>query len=149
MRGERRRALVIVYADFTCPRCAVAAERLRAAPVRTCFRHLAISARHPRALPLPTPSEAAALQGAFWELHDAIYAGQGRSTTRTSGRTPSASGLDIARFDADRRGEEVAARVAGDVRSALRAGAATTPTLVVDGRSSAGAPDAALLASLR
>jgi len=149
VRGVAGAPLVIVYADFTCPRCAVAAARLRAAPVRTCFRHFALKARHPRAVPLAHAVEAAARQGAFWELHDAIYSGQGRIDDPHLWAHAERLGLDVDRFEADRRGPEVAARVVADVRSALRAGAATTPTLVVGSTLHAGATDAALLASLR
>ncbi len=78
VRGDPGAPLVIVFADFTCPRCAVAAERLQAAPVRTCFRHFALRARHPRALATALAAEAAARQGAFWPFHDALYADQGR-----------------------------------------------------------------------
>jgi predicted DsbA family dithiol-disulfide isomerase len=39
-------------------------------------------------------------------------------------------GLDVARFDADRRSDGVAERVARDVREAMRAGVTTTPALL-------------------
>ena len=57
-------------------------------------------------------------------------------------------GLDLARFDADRRDEEVAARITADFRGGVRAGVPTTPTLFHDGVLHAGRPDAALLARL-
>jgi protein-disulfide isomerase len=46
----------------------------------------------------------------------------------------------VARFDADRRSEAVAARVKAHFRGGIRAGVATTPTLFVDGRRHAGRP---------
>ena len=149
VRGDAGAPLVIVYADFTCPRCALAAERLRDAPLRTCFRHFAIRSRHARAVPLAHAAEAAARQGAFWELHDAVYAEAGRFDDPHLWAHAERLGLDVERFDADRRSEDVAQRVARDVHSALRAGAAATPTLVVRGELHSGPPDAALLASLR
>jgi protein-disulfide isomerase len=148
VRGDPSAPLVIVYADFTCPRCAVAAQRLREAPLRTCFRHFAIGARHPRAVPLARATEAAARQGAFWELHDAIYDGGGRFDDPHLWGFAQQIGLDVERLDADRRADDVAERVARDVRSALRCGAATTPALVIAGVLHHGPPDAALLASL-
>src|SRR3954471_2104114 len=78
VRGPAGAPVVLVYADFTCPRCAVAHERLRDAPVRRVFRHLALRARHPRAIALARAAEATAAQGAFWPFHDALYADQGR-----------------------------------------------------------------------
>jgi len=70
--------LIVVYADFTCPRCAVVHARLQHAPVRRVFRHLALKAKHPRAVALARAAEAAAAQNAFWPFHDALYADQGR-----------------------------------------------------------------------
>jgi protein-disulfide isomerase len=145
VRGPEGAPLVIVYADFTCPQCAVAAERLRAAPVRTCFRHFAVRARHPRAVPLAHMLEAASRQGGFWDLHDAVYADQGRIDDPHIWAHAERLGLDLGRLEAERRDPAVIELVEGDVRSALRAGAATTPTLFVDGVLHAGAPDPDLL----
>ena len=121
--------LVIVYADYTCPRCAVAHERLAAAPVRRVFRHLALKARHPRAVPVARAAEAAALQGAFWAFHDALYADQGRQDDPHLWTLAERFSLDVERFEADRRSEAVAARVEAQTREAVRAGAMVTPTI--------------------
>jgi protein-disulfide isomerase len=127
-RGPEDAPLVVVYADFTCPHCAVAHAWLREADVRTVFRHFALKAKHPRAVPLALAAEAAAAQGAFWAFHDALYADQGRTDDPHLWARAQELGLDIARFDADRRGEAAASRVRRDVREALAAGAAQTPT---------------------
>jgi len=129
IRGPADAPLIVFYADFACPRCAVAHERLRAAPVRVAFRHLALRAKHERAVPLARAAEAAALQGAFWELCDSLYADQGHVDDPHLWARAAALGLDVTRFEADRRSPEVAERVARDVRDALRAGATGTPTL--------------------
>jgi protein-disulfide isomerase len=127
-RGPGDGPLVIVYADFTCPHCAVAHAWLRGAPVRTVFRHFALKAKHPRAVPLALAAEAAAAQGAFWAFHDALYADQGRIDDPHLWARAQALGLDMERFEADRRDEPAAARVRRDVREALAAGVAQTPT---------------------
>jgi protein-disulfide isomerase len=131
VRGEGR--LVVFYGDFACPFCAVADARLRDRDVRRVFRHFALRAKHPRALALAHAAEAAALQGSFWAFHDSLYADQGRLDDPHLWERAAALGLDIDRFESDRRSEAVAERVARDVRDAMRAGIVTTPTLVVDG----------------
>jgi len=142
VRGEPDAPLVVVYADFTCPRCAVAHERLRDAPVRRVFRHLALKAKHPRAVAVARAAEAAAAQGAFWPFHDALYADQGRQEDPHLWALAERLGLDLDRFEADRRGDETAARVERDTREALRAGAMHTPTLFLpDGERVDGVPD--------
>ena len=150
VRGAHRRdaPLVLLYGDFACPRCALAHERLREVPVRLVFRHFALKAKHARAVPLAHAAEAAARQGAFWPFADALYADQGRLDDPHVWARCERLGLDLERFEVDRRSAAVAERVQRDVREGLRAGAATTPTLWVDGAVHAGAPDAALLARL-
>jgi protein-disulfide isomerase len=127
VRGDG--ALVVFYADLTCPRCAVEHQRLHAEGARVVFRHLALRARHPRALALAHAAEAAAAQGAFWDFADATYADQGRLEDPHLWERAGGLGLDVERFDADRRSDAVAARVQRDVKDALRAGATGTPTL--------------------
>jgi protein-disulfide isomerase len=131
VRGPDGAPLVLFYGDFACPKCAVAHERLRAAPVRVAFRHLALRARHPRAIALAQATEAAAAQGAFWELVDGLYADQGRLEDPHLWARVEALGLDLDRFEQDRRSEPVAERVRRDVTDALRAGATGTPTVWV------------------
>jgi protein-disulfide isomerase len=147
-RGDAGDPLVVVYADFTCPHCAVAAARLAGLPVRHVFRHFALSAKHPRSVALAHAAEAAGRQGAFWEMHDSLFADQGRLDDPHLWDRARSLDLDVDRIEADRRGEEVAARVAADVRGGLRAGVATTPTLFVEGEMHPGPPSRELLGRL-
>ena len=57
-------------------------------------------------------------------------------------------GLDLERFERDRRSAEVAERVERDFRSGVRAGVVTTPTQFVDGVAHPGVPDGELVARL-
>ena len=125
--------MAIVYADFECPYCAALESRLRALPVRTVFRHFPVRASHPRALPAACAAEAAGLQGAFWPMHDALFDDPARLEDPHLWARAERLGLDVARFDADRRSEAVTARVAAAFRGGVRAGVATTPTVVVPG----------------
>jgi protein-disulfide isomerase len=97
------------------------------------FRHFALRAKHPRAVALAHAVEAAAAQGAFWELVDALYADQGRLEDPHLWERCEALGLDLDRFEVDRRSPAVAERVRRDVTDALRAGATATPTVWVAG----------------
>ena len=86
---------------------------------------------HPRAHPAACAAEAAHEQGAFWEMHDALFADQGRLEDPHLWARAERLGLDVARFDADRRGERVSLRVRDDFRAGVRAGVVTTPTIFV------------------
>jgi protein-disulfide isomerase len=139
--GDEGGPLVVFYGDFACPRCAVEARRLREAGTGVVFRHFALKAKHQRAVALAQAAEAADRQGAFWAFHDALYADQGRIDDPHLWARAQALGLDLERFEADRRDAAIAERVRRDVRDALRAGATTTPTLFtwpVEPRSGAG-----------
>jgi protein-disulfide isomerase len=133
VRGPQDAPLVVFYGDFACPRCAVEARRLYDAGARVAFRHFALKAKHERAVPLALAAEAAARQDAFWSFHDALYADQGRIDDPHLWARITALGLDLERFERDRRDPAIAERVRRDVRDALRAGATTTPVLFTDG----------------
>ena len=112
------------------------------------FRHFPVVSKHPRARVLAAAAEAAALQGAFWEFHDSLYADQGRLDDPHLWDRVRRLGLDLDRFEHDRRGEEVEARVQRDFKTGIRAGVMTTPTLVVEGVAHPGVPEPELLARL-
>ena len=149
LRGPHGAPVVIVYADFECPWCAALELRLRDAPVRVCFRHFPVRAKHPRSWPAAQAAEAADAQGAFWPMHDSLFDDQGRLEDPHLWARASSLGLDLARFDADRRSDAVAERVREHFRGGIRAGVATTPTLFADGVRHAGRPGPELWTALR
>jgi protein-disulfide isomerase len=129
VRGPETEPVVFFYGDFACPRCAIQARRLQAADARVVFRHFALKAKHQRAVALALAAEAAAGQGAFWAFHDSLYVDQGHTDDPHLWARIEALGLDLDRFEQDRRDEATAQRVRRDVRDALRAGATTTPAI--------------------
>jgi protein-disulfide isomerase len=124
----------IEYADFECPYCAAMSARLAETTCRLVFRHLPVRSSHPRAWPAACAAEAAALQGRFWEMHDLLFADQGRLEDPHLWQRAETLGLDLARFERDRRSPGVEARVKRDFRSGVRAGVVTTPTVFAEGR---------------
>jgi protein-disulfide isomerase len=148
VRGREDAPLVILYADFSCPHCVLANQRLSGLRLRLAFRHFALRARHPRALALAHAAEAAGCQGRFWEMYEALFDDPGRLDDPHLWARARRLGLDLDRFERDRRGPAVAERVRRDVQGALRAGVTTTPTLFAAGRLHPGAPGAQLLDAL-
>ena len=123
--------LVVLYADFECPHCAGLHARLHALAIRLCFRHFPVRSSHPRAWPTAQAAEAAALQGRFWEMHDALFADPARLEDPHLWDRARRLGLDLARFDDDRRSDDVLERVRRDFRTGVKAGVVTTPTAFV------------------
>lgn len=126
--GEGEEGL-IVYADLGCPHCAGAWQRLRERPGRLVFRHFPVASKHPRSPALHTAAEAAARQGRFFEMVDSLYADRGRVDDPHLWQRAEQLELDLERFEADRRSEEVQARVKRDFRAGIRAGVTSTPAL--------------------
>jgi protein-disulfide isomerase len=148
VRGPADAFVVIEYGDYECPYCARADMLLAELPVTRVFRHFPVVSKHPRARVLAHAAEAAALQGAFWEMHDSLFGNQGRLDDPHLWERAERFGLDLDRFEADRRSEAVAARVDRDFREGVRAGIMTTPTLFADGVQHPGVPDVELLRRL-
>ena len=136
LRGEGPEA--IVYADFGCPHCAGVWPRIRELPLQLCFRHFPLAAKHPRAPVLHAAAEAAAAQGAFWEMCDSLFADRGRVDDPHLWERAERFGLDLDRFEGDRRSDRVAARVRRDFESGLRAGVSGTPAAFIAGAEARG-----------
>lgn len=137
VRGADDAPLLIEYGDLECAYCAALHSRLQElrarVPLRVVYRHFPVRSAHPRAWAAACAAEAAALQGRFWEMHDAILADQGHMEDPHLWSLAERLGLDVARFDADRRGEQVSERVQRDFMGGVRAGVVTTPTVFNDG----------------
>jgi protein-disulfide isomerase len=148
VRGAEGAPLVVVYGDYECPFCAALEVRLAGLPIRVAFRQFPVRGAHPRAFAAACAAEAAGRQGAFWPMHDALFADQGRLEDPHLWARAERLGLDLARFEADRRDDAIAARITADFRGGVRAGVPTTPTMFLDGERHAGRPDDALLERL-
>jgi len=147
IRGpEKAPVTVVEYGDFECPYCGLAEPAVREllsdfGDVRYVWRHLPLTDVHPHAQLAAEASEAAAKQGAFWELHDLLLEHQGALTMRDLIGYASSLSLDTERFIVDLRKHVGAARVAEDTDSADLSGVSGTPTFFVNGMRHYGAYD--------
>ncbi|MFL6057190.1 MAG: Na+/H+ antiporter NhaA, partial [Actinoallomurus sp.] len=148
IRGPAKDALVTVveYGDFECPYCGQAEPVVREllagyGDVRYVWRHLPLRDVHPNAQLAAEASEAAAAQGAFWEMHDILMDHQGDLRVRDLIGYAEQVGVDVERFSRDLREHAGAARVAEDVESADLSGVSGTPTFFINGRRHHGAYD--------
>jgi Na+/H+ antiporter NhaA len=138
---------LIEYGDFECPYCGRAEPVVRALltsfgdDVRYVWRHLPLNDVHRSAQLTAEATEAAHVQGAFWEMYDALLAHPDALTPQEIGRLAEELGLDVERFWAELRDHKYASRVAEDVASADASGVAGTPTFFINGRRHQGAYD--------
>jgi protein-disulfide isomerase len=105
------------------------------------WRHLPLNDVHPNAQMAAEAAEAAAGQGAFWDMNDKLLRHQDELTPRDLGRYAEELGLDVERFWDELDRHEHAQRVEEDVASADASGVAGTPSFFIDGRRHQGAYD--------
>jgi protein-disulfide isomerase len=139
---------VVEYGDFECRYCGRAEHLIRQllaehGDVRYVWRHLPLADVHPHAQLAAEAAEAAAVQGAFWEMHDLLIEHQDALRMPDLVRYAAELGLDVERFRDDLRRHVGAVRVAEDVDSADLSGVSGTPTFFINGRRHHGAYDSA------
>jgi protein-disulfide isomerase len=121
--------VLIVYADLGCPHCAAAWAEISQREATIVFRHFPVASKHPRSPALHAAAEAAAGQGRFFEMVDSLYADRSHVDDPHLWQRVERMGLDLERFEDERRSEAVAARVRRDFESGIRAGVTSTPAL--------------------
>jgi protein-disulfide isomerase len=154
IRGAEDAPVTLVeYGDYECPYCGRAEVVVRELllsfgdDLRYVWRHLPLNDVHPNAQLAAEAAEAAAVQGAFWEMHDQLLGNQAEMAPRDLGRYAEELGLDTDRFREELRRHEHADRVADDVGTADASGAAGTPSFFINGKRHHGAYDITTLSS--
>ncbi len=154
VRGNPDAPLTLVeYGDFECPFCSRATGSIDQVrdhfgdQLRYVWRHLPLERVHPRAFDAARASEAAALQGKFWELAREMFAHPDDLEWSDIYRYAVAAGIDIERFDKDVRvhASKVLHRVQDDAQDAEVMDLNSTPTFFVNGKRHKGPWDAASL----
>ena len=154
IRGPQDAPVTVVeYGDFECPYCGQAEPVVREllaghGDVRYVWRHLPLNDVHPHAQLAAEAAEAAAEQGAFWEMHDLLLDHQDELRAADLIGYADELGLDVERFrDAPPRARAGAARIAEDVDCADLSSVSGTPTFFVNGRRHYGAYDIGTLSA--
>jgi Na+/H+ antiporter NhaA len=142
---------LVEYGDFECPFCSRATgaiDEVRAHfgnELRYVWRHLPLERVHPRAFDTARASEAAALQGKFWEMAHELFEHQDDLEWSDMYRYAVVIGCDIEQFDHDVRVDpsKVLHRVQDDAQDAELMDLNSTPTFFVNGKRHKGPWDAA------
>jgi len=150
---------LVEYGDYQCPHCAAADPIVRAVQqalgndLRFVFRNFPLAEMHPAAEPAAEFAEGAAVQGKFWEAHDAIFAWSRRHGPPSLGSEAFAAiatslQLDGAQLAADVENHRYLQRIRDDFNGGVRSGVNGTPSFFINGARFDGAP-ADLEAALR
>ncbi|MBI1957276.1 MAG: DsbA family protein [Candidatus Niyogibacteria bacterium] len=143
LRGATTSTVTLAeYSDFQCPACGAWEPQLQeivrdyGERIRFIYRHFPLP-QHAQAELAAYASEAAGLQGKFWEMHDVIFERQrdwadnrnARDIFMDAART---LGLDMAKFANDLDSDTVRSEVDKDKKSGLAAQVNATPTFFVN-----------------
>lgn len=144
-RGDANAVVTLEeFGDFECPPCASLHAELKQVEaeygtrLRVVFRHLPLP-MHKHAEAAARASEAAALQGRFWEMHDRLYETQDEWNASCDVQQVFKGyarnmGLDVDRFTKDMDAESISERIRLDQQRAESIQLASTPTLFINGR---------------
>ena len=140
---------LVVFESFQCPHCQRFAgalprlEREFGDRLVVVFKHYPLSSRcnerlhvdmQPDACEIAWAAEAAHRQSRFWAFHDAMLAAGRDADANTIERAARGAGLELARFETDRRSAAVRERVAADIELGNDLGIPGTPAVYLDGR---------------
>ncbi len=136
---------LVEYSDFQCPACKIReplVEKLLQEfgnHIQFVYRHMPLSF-HANSNLAAQATEAAGLQGKFWEMHDIIFENQedwsvlsNSDFIETVSTYAEEIGLDVAQFNSDLESSEVEDAVDDDKEGALEAGVNATPTFFLNG----------------
>jgi protein-disulfide isomerase len=148
--GPRDAPITLVeYGDYECPDCFNAVpviQEVRKAlgdRLRIIFRHYPQSSIHPHASTAAEAAEAAAEQGKFWEMHQALFKHQKELGTLDLSHLALTLGLEIYQFETSRTRDKHLRRIQADFESGQRSGVKGTPTFFINGRKYVGPTTAA------
>lgn len=144
VKGNPEAKLTIVeYSDLQCPACYAYYPVVKQLienygdDIRVVYRHFPLSQIHPNAELAAKATEAAGLQGKFWEMHDKLFDEQ-YAWANLSNAKEAFTGyaqelnLDVDRFSADLEGKDVERAVEEDYQSGNASNVSGTPTFFVN-----------------
>lgn len=146
IRGAATGKVTLVeFGDFQCPACGAYEPIVRqvtganSADLKIVFKHFPLVQIHQNALLSAKASEAAGLQGKFWEMHDMLYDKQGEWANNLNSRDifngyAQALGLDMQKFAQDIDSQQVQDKILNEYKEGVSLGVQGTPTFFVNGK---------------
>jgi len=146
--NEAARITLVEFADFQCPACKayqpfvaqLLADKEVGPQVKLLFKHFPLSI-HKNAIAAARASEAAGIQGKFWEYHDLLYEKQEEWAELPAldaekmfvGYADSLK-LDKSKFELDLKSDVLAEKVTSQVSEGASAGVLGTPSFFINGK---------------
>jgi len=149
MMGSSTAAVTVEeFADYQCGACSSTHPVMKALQsayagnrnFRFVFRHYPLSIPgHDKAYNAAVATEAAGLQGKFWQMQDLLFRNQAAWTANPNylqmwEEYATSIGMDLARFKADMDGSATKNRVEADLARGRGLGVSSTPTVYINGQ---------------
>lgn len=142
--GTATKVVLVEYGDFQCPACGAYEPIVQSilkkhpADVQFVFRHFPLTQVHKNGLLAAKISEAASIQGKFWEMHDSIYAHQKDWSDSLNAKEillgyAKDLGLDTSKMETDLNGSTIEEKIMGQAKEGVKIGVNSTPTFFVNG----------------
>lgn len=130
---------LVEYGDYECPYCGKAYPQVKQIKeqlgkyIRIVFRNFPLTKIHPNAFAAAVATEAAAIQGKFWDMHNIIFENQKTLSDDFLIELAGRIDLDVKRFKEDIKKVALIDKVEKDFESGLRSGVNRTPSFFING----------------
>ena len=130
---------VVMFTDFQCPGCAGVHPILKSIvmefgnSVRLVVRDFPLTSIHENAFNAAVAAGAAEKQGKYFEFADLLYNNQDSLDSESLSRFADQAGLNLSRFERDRKNPQLAAEVEKDIADGKNYGVSGTPSVFVNG----------------
>ena len=131
---------LVEYGNFDCSHCRSAAQIVRAlqnefeGKLRRVYRHFPRRTMHSFSVRAAEAAEAAAIQGKFWQMHEALLSRRDPLSEGGLLACAAAIELNLPQFLHNLEESSLRERVEQDFRSGVQSGVASTPTFFINGR---------------
>jgi uncharacterized membrane protein/predicted DsbA family dithiol-disulfide isomerase len=140
---------MVVFSSFQCPACKSFVELMRDVrrrypdQVSIVFKHFPLGREcnpilkremQPRACAAAFAAEAALQQNVFWQYHDRLFASSLLASEQILTDAAKETGIDLAKWESDRRSPAVKLKVASDVSLGTALGVEATPAVFINGK---------------
>lgn len=140
---------LVLFTDLQCPYCARMAPLLQSLhdqhpkSLRISFRHFPLVSIHDKAMSGHLALWAAAQQGRLWDYYFKLAPSFRSLTDSILAGSAKEIGLDVAKFEADRRSESAQKSVEADMKLGEELGVNGTPSLYLNGKATRSTDDVA------
>ncbi|HCC05784.1 TPA: disulfide bond formation protein DsbA [Candidatus Nomurabacteria bacterium] len=136
---------LVEFADFQCPACGAYEPLIRKVladnptTLKIVFRHFPLTQIHQNALIAAKATEAAGVQGKFWEMHDILFDKQKDWSLGLNARDflvgyAKTLGLDEVKFSADLNSSTIEKKILAEYQEGAKLGVNGTPSFFINGK---------------